>query len=79
MGHAFYRGSESCAIVFDITDRKSFENVNSWYQAFLDYGVVTGTESFPILLVGNKSDLDADRAVTKEEAEKWCASKNDKS
>ena len=30
LGYAFYRGADSCALVFDITNHKSFENLSKW-------------------------------------------------
>ena len=32
---AFYRGADSCVLVFDITDHKSFDNLESWMDEFL--------------------------------------------
>ena len=30
LGVAFYRGSEACILVYDITNQKSFENLTLW-------------------------------------------------
>ena len=61
----YYRGSAGALLVFDLSNRDSFENINRWLQDVKDVArsdVVT-------LLIGNKSDLVDKRQVTKEEAE----------
>ena len=61
----YYRGSAGALLVFDLTNRDSFENIGRWLQDIKDVArpdVVT-------LLLGNKSDLEEKRAVKKEEAE----------
>jgi Ras-related protein Rab-7A len=30
LGVAFYRGADSCVLTYDITDAKSFDNLESW-------------------------------------------------
>ncbi len=30
LGVAFYRGAEACVLVYDITNARSFENLNLW-------------------------------------------------
>jgi len=37
LGYAFYRGSDCCALVFDITNQKSFENLSRWKQGFIEH------------------------------------------
>jgi Ras-related protein Rab-11A len=68
----YYKHSVGALIVYDITDRRSFENIPAWLsevQQQLSEGVV-------LLLVGNKSDLSAQRravpvAEAAEFAENW--------
>ena len=36
MGSSFYRGAETCILVFDITDNESFKNVETWRSEFLN-------------------------------------------
>ena len=63
----YYRGSAGALLVFDLSNRDSFENINRWLQDVKDVArsdVVT-------LLIGNKSDLSDKRQVSREEAESF--------
>merc|ERR1711959_634568 len=35
LGVAFYRGADACALVFNLTEKKTFENLNTWREEFL--------------------------------------------
>lgn len=35
LGVAFYRGAEACVLVYDITNPKSFDQLDSWREEFL--------------------------------------------
>ncbi|XP_060626986.1 ras-related protein Rab-39A [Anolis sagrei] len=63
---SYYRNSVGGLLVFDITNRSSFEHVYDW----LDEGKMHA-EPFQIvfILVGHKCDLETERQVTREEAE----------
>ncbi len=50
-------------IVFDVTNRKSFENVKKWY----DIITKVADPNVHLILVGNKSDLQESREVSSEE------------
>ena len=56
----YYKGANGCIIVYDITDKKTFENVYTWISELERYG----PEKIPILLVGNKSDMEKKREVS---------------
>ena len=36
LGRAFYRGAEACVLVFDITNRQSFDNLSTWRSEFFE-------------------------------------------
>lgn len=72
IGSAFYRGSDCCMIVFDMTNRTSFDNLRMWRDFFIEDGWVKDPENFPFVIVGNKSDEEEKREVSREEAENWC-------
>jgi len=61
---SYYRGAHGIIIVYDITDRDSFDNVKQWLNEIDRYAC----ENVNKLLVGNKSDLESKRQVDFEEA-----------
>ena len=72
MTNAYYRGAAGACVVFDITSRKSFENVNMWLTEV--------KESAPdgeivVMLIGNKTDLYHQREVTQEDATDFASKK----
>ena len=66
----YIRGSSLVFIVYDITNKKSFDNLQSW----IDF--VNNIENSNIVILGNKVDLDSQRQVSTEEVEKFCEEKN---
>ena len=55
-----YRESHCVFLVYDITDRDSFEEIRSWIDEideYCDHNTVK-------ILLGNKSDLEEKRAVS---------------
>ncbi|TFG17783.1 MAG: GTP-binding protein, partial [Promethearchaeota archaeon] len=60
----YYLGTQAAFIVFDLTNRKSFENVEKWYS---ELKANINKPDVPIILVGNKSDLINQRVVTFDE------------
>eukprot|EP00917_Polyrhabdina_sp_WS-2016_P024776 GHVP01053536.1.p2 GENE.GHVP01053536.1~~GHVP01053536.1.p2 ORF type:complete len:221 (+),score=37.37 GHVP01053536.1:29-664(+) len=61
---AYFRGAVGALVVYDISKKSSFENVQRWLEELRDHA----SEDIVILLVGNKSDLHHLRAVSQEEA-----------
>jgi len=76
LGVAFYRGADSCVLVYDLTDAKSFESLESWMDEFLVQAGPRNAESFPFVVLGNKCDLAQRRQVSESKAKVWCKSKN---
>ena len=74
LGAAFYRGTDCCVLVYDITDKKSFEDLEDWRKEFINQGNPNDPESFPFIIVGNKVDKQDQRKVTEKEAKDWCTS-----
>merc|ERR1712063_143092 len=54
---SYYRGAQGIMIVYDITDRDSFDNIKNWMVEIDKYA----QENVIKVLVGNKSDLDDKR------------------
>ena len=76
MGQNFYRHSEACVLVFDLTVKDTFLNIDNWRKEFLTALNPKEPESFPFVLVGNKSDMKDDIKVTNEEIEAYCKEHN---
>ena len=60
---SYYRTAVAAIVVYDITQRKSFEKVQSWLKELRE----NAQENITIALVGNKIDLDKNREVTYQE------------
>merc|ERR1719450_252748 len=58
LGVAFYRGADACILVFDITNPKSFDNLDSWREEFLGQASPSDPDEFPFVVLGNKIDVD---------------------
>jgi len=63
----YYRGSLGALLIFDLTNSASFEHLPQWIE---EIRTNVKTE-IPLLLVGNKSDLIDQRAVSLEEINKF--------
>ena len=66
-----FRGAHAFLLVFDITDRPSFAQVQSFLDSIQAHGVPAAAKL--VLLVGNKSDLRHVRAVSVDEATRYAA------
>jgi len=56
---AYYRGAHGALLVYDVTRTESLKNISIW----IDDLVSNIDQSIPMILVGNKCDLDIVRAV----------------
>jgi GTPase SAR1 family protein len=65
----YYKGARCAVIVFDVTSRKSFQNVEHWMSEVAKYA----EGPIPIVLVATKSDLWEERVVTAQDADEWAA------
>lgn len=64
LGSAFYRGADACILVYDMTDMRSFDALDSWRDEFLISAAPRDPDSFPFVVMGNKVDvIDRVRAV----------------
>ena len=72
---SYYKETDGILLLYDITDRKSFDNVSIWVNSIKE--AIEGNESkYAIILIGNKLDLveeeKKERQVTEEEAKEAC-------
>uniref|UniRef100_A0A8C1ZXF6 Ras-related protein Rab-13 n=1 Tax=Cyprinus carpio TaxID=7962 RepID=A0A8C1ZXF6_CYPCA len=63
---AYYRGAMGIILVYDITDEKSFENIQNWMKSIKE----NASAGVSRMLLGNKCDIEAKRKVSKEIGEK---------
>ncbi|KAJ6686026.1 RAS-RELATED PROTEIN RABD2A-LIKE [Salix purpurea] len=61
---SYYRGAHGIIVVYDVTDQESFNNVKQWLNEIDRYA----SDNVNKLLVGNKSDLTANKVVSYETA-----------
>ncbi|KAK9110736.1 hypothetical protein Sjap_018796 [Stephania japonica] len=64
---AYYRGAVGALLVYDITKRQSFDHVPRWLDELRGHA----DKNIVIMLIGNKSDLENDRAVPSEDAKEF--------
>ncbi|MHA2008067.1 MAG: Rab family GTPase [Promethearchaeota archaeon] len=60
----YYLGAQAAFIVFDLTNKKSFESVKEWYKELEDF---IGGREIPIIIIGNKTDLREQREINYKE------------
>ena len=60
---AYYKGAHGIIIAYDITQRDSFTSVQNWMHEIEKHA----GDNISRILVGNKCDLDSQRAVSTEE------------
>ncbi|NXO64464.1 RB39B protein, partial [Phainopepla nitens] len=68
---SYYRNSAGGMLLFDLTNRTSFESIRQWHREVTD---TIQPFRMVFLLVGHKSDLAGQRQVGQREAEKLAAS-----
>jgi len=62
---AYYKGSKGALVIYDITRKDTFSNIDKWVNDLK----TTGDPKITIIIIGNKNDLADRRQVTKEEGE----------
>ncbi len=60
---SYYRGAHGIIIAFDITNKKSFYNIEKWMKDVEKFG----SDASIKMIIGTKSDLTKDRKVSEEE------------
>jgi small GTP-binding protein len=61
----FIKRADGIILMYDITNRESFDTISKWRNDILDIK----EKDFPVILVGNKTDLEDQRQVKREEGE----------
>ena len=63
----FYRNSSLAIIVYTVTDRSTFENVDLWYKELRTHA----NPNVKVFLIGNKIDLADQRKIQTEEGQRY--------
>lgn len=63
---AYYKGAHGAFVVYDITDKNSFDSLDNWVSEVSSIA----NKRIIIIIIGNKSDLEKERKVSKEEGKK---------
>jgi Ras-related protein Rab-11A len=64
---AYYRGAVGAMLVYDITKRQSFDHIPRWLEELRNHA----DKNIVIILIGNKNDLEDQRAVPTEDAKEF--------
>ena len=64
----FYKTSSLAFIIYSITDRKSFDDIEKWVKELR----TNCSPDIKIFLIGNKNDLEESRIISKLEGENLC-------
>jgi Ras-related protein Rab-7A len=75
LASSYFRGTEVCVLVYDVTSESSFENIDMWWEVFRRECAPLHP-SFPFLLLGNKSDEADKRAVPTDTAHRYAADRH---
>lgn len=68
----YYRAAAAAIVAFDITSVESFNGAKTWVRELQR----KGEPDCVIALSGNKCDMDAERKVTRQEAEEYAQENN---
>ena len=63
----YHRDTVGAALVYDITNYSTYRNIEKWLKELRDHTA----SNIVIILIGNKCDLEHQRAVPTEEAKSY--------
>ena len=61
---SYYRGTDCCLLVYDVTRRESFDHLGRWLQEARQNAA---NPDLVLMLVGNKADLESKRQISRAE------------
>jgi len=70
----YLRNAEGVILVYDLTSTESFENLKFWIESIKNN--LGNDEPIPIIIIGNKIDLEGAREINKSVAEKFAKDNN---
>mmetsp|Transcript_33352 Transcript_33352/g.42839 ORF Transcript_33352/g.42839 Transcript_33352/m.42839 type:complete len:221 (+) Transcript_33352:155-817(+) len=66
---SYFRGAQGILLVYDVTDRNSFNSIRNWVSQIQQHADVHVNK----ILIGNKCDMEDERVVSTEEGSKLAA------
>ena len=73
---SYFKGSDGILLLYDITERSSFDNIEMWVNDIRDAIDSKADSKYAIILIGNKLDLvqenESARLIKEEEAKSAC-------
>ena len=76
LAKSYYKGSDAALLLYDITNKKTFNTIQSWIQSITNSMSNTNNNKYSVFLIGTKIDLidnkKKEREVTEEEAKNKC-------
>ncbi|XP_048653865.1 ras-related protein Rab-37 isoform X5 [Marmota marmota marmota] len=63
--HAYYRDAQALLLLYDITNKSSFDNIRAWLTEIHEYA----QRDVVIMLLGNKADVSSERVIRSEDGE----------
>lgn len=64
--HAYYRDAHALLLLYDVTNKASFDNIQAWLTEIQEYA----QDDVVLMLLGNKVDPAQERVVKREDGEK---------
>ncbi|XP_025840528.2 ras-related protein Rab-26 isoform X1 [Vulpes vulpes] len=64
--HAYYRDAHALLLLYDVTNKASFDNIQAWLTEIHEYA----QHNVALMLLGNKVDSAQERVVKREDGEK---------
>ena len=66
ISHSYIRNADAIILVYDVTSEETFDHVSTWMEAIQGLA----RQGLPVILVGNKIDMENERKVEKEDGER---------
>ena len=70
MTRTYYRGASGCVVMFDVTNRETYQHARDWKYDLDSKVVLPNGQPVPCILLANKDDVDA-KLVTPIEVQKF--------
>ena len=71
----YFRNAEGVVLAYDVTNSESFDNLKFWINS-IKSNLCEKNIFIPIIIIGNKIDMEGMRDITKEDASKFAKENN---